>query len=291
MKGNKNSLTQLVGLFGHPVEHSFSPEMHEAVFKYLGLNYRYLLFDIFPQNLKKALDSLVPLGFRGVNISLPHKKRTLAFLDKISDKAKLIGAINTVVVDRGKLVGYNTDGMGFAASLQKDARVNLKQKKVVILGAGGAAHSIATELALAKAGKISIFNILLYEAKDLAIRIKRYVPHSITEFFLLKPGAILDEKIREADIIVNATSVGLNPADPLLINPDVLGKKHLVCDVIYNPSKTKLLAAAQKRKAKTLNGLGMLIHQGAISFELWTGRKAPVKIMKAALEKVIKKRK
>ena len=291
MKKNKNTLTQLVGLFGHPIGHSLSPEMHEEAFKHLGLNYRYLLFDIFPQNLKKALDSLVPLGFRGINITQPHKKRTMAFLDKITDEAKLIGAINTVVVERGKLVGYNTDGMGFVASLQKDARVNLKQKKVVILGAGGAAHSIATELALAKVGKITIFNIILYEAKDLAIRIKRYVPQSVVEFFLLKPGGILDEKIRDADIVVNATSVGLNPADSLLINPDVLDKRHLVCDVIYNPSQTKLLAAAQKQKAKTLNGLGMLVHQGAISFELWTGKKAPVKIMKKALEKALRKRK
>ncbi len=290
MQNKKDELTKLVGLFGHPVEHSFSPVMQEAAFKHLGLNYRYLLFDIQTQNLKKALDSLVPLGFQGINITLPHKKRAMAFLDRITDEVKVIGAVNTVLVERGKLIGHNTDGKGFIASLEKGARVKLKNKKVVILGAGGAAHAIATELALAKVGRISIFNIVLYEAKDLAIRIKRYVPDSVTEFFLLKPSAILDEKIRDADIIINATSVGLKPTDPLLVNPFVLEKRHLVCDVIYNPPKTKLLAAAEKRKARTINGLGMLVYQGAICFELWTGKKAPVQIMKKALEKAIRGR-
>ena len=290
MKENKNALIELVGLFGHPVAHSFSPVMQEAAFKHLGLNYRYLLFDIYPQNLKKALDSLIPLNFRGINLTLPHKKRAMAFLDKINDDAKVIGAVNTVVVEHGKLIGYNTDGKGFVASLEKGGRVKLKNKKVVILGAGGAAHAIAIELALARVSKMSIFNIVLYEAKDLAIRIKRYVHNSNAEFFLLKPGNILDEKVRDADIIVNATSVGLKESDPLLINPSVLDKRHLVCDIIYNPAKTKLLMAAKRRKAKTINGLGMLLYQGAICFELWTGKKAPVQIMKKALEKAIRKR-
>ncbi len=290
MKEMERGLTKLVGLFGHPVTHSLSPVMHEAAFEHSGLDYRYLLFDIYPPNLKKALDSLFPLGFRGINLTLPHKKRAIAFLDRVTDEAKMIGAVNTIVVDHGKLIGHNTDGKGFIASIERDARVKLKNKKVVILGAGGAAHAIATELALAGVGKMSIFNIVLYEAKDLAIRIKRYIHSSDTEFFLLKPGDVLDEKIRGADIIINATSVGLKESDPLLVNPSVIDDRHLVCDVIYNPPKTKLLEAAHKRKAKTLNGLGMLLYQGAISFELWTGKKAPLQVMKTVLEKAIRKR-
>jgi len=290
MRENKDKLIKLVGLFGHPVAHSLSPVMHETAFKHLDLNYRYLLFDIYPQNLKKALDSLIPLNFRGINLTLPHKKRAMAFLDKISDDAKVMGAVNTVVVEHGKLIGYNTDGKGFVASLEKGGRVKLKNKKVVILGAGGAAHAIATQLALSRVNRLSIFNIVLHEAQDLAVRIKRYVHNTNTEFFILKPGNVLDEKMRDADIIVNATSVGLKESDPLLINPSVLDKRHLVCDVIYNPARTKLLMAAKRRKAKTMNGLGMLIYQGATCFELWTGKKAPVQIMKKALEKALKKR-
>ena len=291
MKTKKNELIKLVGLFGHPVEHSFSAHMQNDAFKAQGLSYLYIPFDIYPQNLKKALDSLVPLGFSGINLTLPHKKRAMAFLDKVSDEAKVIGAVNTIVIDRGRLIGHNTDGKGFVTSVEKEARTKLRNKRVVVLGAGGAAHAIATELAIAKVSKISIFNIVLYEAKDLAVRIKRYFPQTTTEFFLLKSGPMLDEKVHDADIIINATSVGMKEGDPLLINPLSLQRKHLVCDVIYNPPRTKLLAAAEKRKARTLNGLGMLIYQGAISFQLWTGKKAPVAVMKRALDKAMRRRK
>lgn len=273
--------TMILGLFGYPVEHTLSPYMHNAAFKSLGLDYCYLPFKVDPRHLKEAVTGIKALNMRGVNITIPHKETIIPYLDELDTEASLIGAVNTVLHAGERLIGYNTDGRGFVRSLKEEGGIEPRGKKVVILGAGGAARSIAFSLAMEGVDKIFINDTVGDKAIELssAIRSKTSI-----EALYVKD---LKERIGEVDILINATPLGMKKEDPPPISPELLSKRLFVYDIIYNPPETPLLKEAKKKGAKTLRGIGMLLYQGALSFKIWTGQDPPIDIMKKAIEKRI----
>ena len=270
-----------IGLFGHPIDENPTVVLQEAGFRELGLNYRYLNFDIKKGELKDALKATEILGFRGLNLTIPHKVDVIPFLDNISDAARKIGAVNTVVIEDGKLFGENTDGKGFIKSVITDAKYDPRGADVVILGAGGAARAIAVELILSGVGRLTIVNRTEERGRELVELLERNCGFQ-AEFKLWKgtyepPGC---------DVLINSTSINLFPdTSKPDINYDAITPKMIVCDVIPNPPQTEFLVEAERRGAKTLDGLGMLVYQGAIGFKLWTGFDAPVDTMRDALLK------
>ena len=277
-----NYKAELVGVFGHPVSENPTIVMQEAAFNALNLNWRYLTIEVLPEDLGNAIKGLRAFNMRGINLTIPHKVEVLKYLDEVSPAAKLMGAVNTVVNIDNKLIGENTDGKGFMQALTVDAKVNPKGKKVVVLGAGGAARAITVELALAGVERITIVNRSKTRGEIL------------TELLNSKTSAKTNFHIWEGiysipsdtDIFINATSIGLFPNinDKPEVDYQSVNANMLVCDVIHTPM-TPFLAEAQKRGAKILDGLGMLVYQGAIGFKIWTGIDAPVEVMHEALSK------
>ena len=279
--------TTIVGLFGYPVRHTLSPVFQNAAFQAKKLNYVYLPFEVAPSGLEAALKSLPSLGIAGVNVTIPHKESVLPYLSGASNEAMIVGAVNTISVVNGKLVGYNTDGYGFVTALKENLKTTLKGKNVMLLGGGGGARSVAAKSILEGAGKVYIGDILNEKGTKLISDLKKVFPRAEIDSYKMEKSE-LREVLGEVDILINATPVGMKKEDPLLVNPEWLRKSLLVFDLIYNPFETKLLKAAKKRGCRCCNGLGMLVHQGARSFEIWTGKKAPVKVMKNALQEVLK---
>ncbi len=283
-----NSHTVLTGLFGHPVGHSLSPVMHNRAFNVCGLNYRYAAFDIQPERVGSAVDAIRALGIRGVNVTVPHKISVIPYLDEIDEEAALIGAVNTIVNENGRLVGYNTDGRGYVRSLVEESGINVRKQSAVMIGAGGGARGVAVALLQAGLPSLVIVNRSVDKAKQLAEDIKHVNPSSVVHTVV--PGDIPDV-IKESTLLIQTTSVGMHPnvlETPLA--PELLHEGMLVSDLVYNPLQTKLLQEAHNRGARTHGGLGMLIYQGALSFEYWTGIKAPVDEMRAAAMKELEKR-
>lgn len=277
--------TQIFGIMGYPVEHSLSPIMHNAAFEALGIHAVYVPFAVKPEDLGKATLSLRALGISGVNITVPHKGGVIEFLDELDASAKQVGAVNTIVQKAGKLYGYNTDGSGFLLSLHKDGHFEPSGKKVVILGAGGAASAVAMALAGAGVRRLVIANRSKNRAQVLAKRVQRHTDRE-TLAVALDESRALYWLIRESDLLVNATSVGLKGSERLTLNPNCLHPKLFVYDLVY--SDTALLAMARRRGLKHLDGLGMLVSQGARSFEIFTGKRAPFRVMKNAVEHALK---
>jgi shikimate dehydrogenase len=269
--------TVLTGIFGWPVQHSLSPAMHNAAFKALEMNYVYLPFAIPPASLPLAVRSMRVLGARGVNITIPHKEKVARFLDRVDSMAEKIGSINTIVNDNGILTGYNTDGTGFLEDL-KACGVSPKGRSVLLLGAGGAARAIAFALSSAGAGTIRIAARNAKRGGALAAQIPgaQCIPFDQAGHFS-----------QGTDIVVNATPLGMQPGDPSPLAAETIGKRSFVYDIVYN-RRTALAAAAAKADAAYSAGLGMLLFQGAQAFKLWTGRKAPVDIMRKALIKALR---
>lgn len=279
---NVKSKTQIYGLFGYPVKHSLSPAMHNAAFKSLGINAIYMAFEIKPKELKSAIFSAQYMGVRGLNVTIPHKEKVLQHLDTIDKEAALIKAVNTITFEGGKIKGFNTDGRGFISSLKEGFGISPKGKKFFIIGAGGASRAISFSLALRGASRI----VLMDRIKEKAIKLAKSLEKNTTceAIALKRDNRAAKEMILNADVLINATQCGMKPSDPRLVDPAILRKGLFVCDVIYNPRATKLLNDARKKGARVTNGSGMLLHQGAISFNIWTGRKAPISVMKKALK-------
>lgn len=271
--------TKVYGIFGHPVEHTFSPGMHNAAFSKLALDACYVPFPVHPDRLSEAVKAVVPLGLCGLNITVPHKERIIPYLDHLTEEAGFIGAVNTVEVENGELIGHNTDGRGFLRSLKEEANFAPRRKKILIFGAGGAARAVGFSLARAGVSSIVFLNRNPEKAAGLSrdIRAKTGCESRSVSFSDVAHAAA------EADCLINATPLGLKKKDLLPVPEQVISSRHLVCDLVYNPLLTPLLKAARKRKAAILPGLGMLLFQGVIAFEIWTGKKAPVTVMKAAL--------
>lgn len=278
-----NGKTRIYGIIGHPVTHTFSPKMQNAAFEAMGINAVYLPFEVHPSRLKEAVDGIRYLSIHGSNCTIPHKEAVLAYLDAVDPLARKIGAVNTIVSTEGKLKGYNTDGAGFIRSLEETG-FSCGGKKVVILGSGGSAKGIAFSLAESGVSEITLLSRNMDKGLALISSLKEH--YSGGEFNLHSlPLEGVEELLKSADLLVNTTPVGMVPHQDQSPMESLKGlsSRALVADIIYAPRKTKLLQMAEERGLKGINGLGMLLHQGAIAFELWTGEKAPVEVMRRVL--------
>lgn len=279
--------TKILGIFGHPIGHSISPAMHNAAIKALGLDMTYIAVEVKPSELKQAVGLIREIGMKGVNTTIPHKEAVIRFLDDISEEARLIGAVNTIVNKNGRLIGHNTDGYGYISSLKQEINFNPKGKNIVILGAGGAARGIL--MALAKKGPktITVANRTLARGISLVRAFKKKFPSIKFEAIGLDKN-VLKAYFQNANLLINTTSVGMKQRKALQIPLEVLPKTAVVSDIVYNPLQTILLKKAKGLKLATHSGLGMLVHQGAKSFKLWTGHNAPIDVMTKAALKALK---
>ena len=276
--------TKLLGILGDPVSHSLSPLMHNHAFEALGLDICYVPLHVKADHLAEAIDGLRAMQFLGANVTIPHKVMAMALMDRLADSAIKVGAINTIVNDAGLLVGHNTDGAGFIRSLEETISIDYAAASVVLLGAGGAARSVAFALAEKKVSQIVIINRTQERAQEL----KSLLERDFSSLSVVVKG-IDDEYgdlISTNKLVINATSLGLT-ADlksvPLWV--DRLTKDHVVCDIVYRvQEKNPLLVAARDKGATALGGLGMLLHQGAIAFHLWTGIEPPIDVMRNSIE-------
>jgi len=281
---NISGKTILCGIIGDPIEHTMSPLMHNSAFRQMGVDYLYVPFKVKQRELAKAIDGMRALNIRGLNVTIPHKVAVIQFLDKLDHLAEKIGAVNTIVNDDGVLTGYNTDGAGFLQALLQSG-IELQSKSIVILGAGGASRAISFTLADRDANLVILNRRLELDwAEELASRISQTFSKKVEALELNRKNLV--RVLDKADIVVNATSMGMTPhIDETPVASDLLKPELTVFDVVYNPVKTKLLRDAEAVGATTISGLDMLVWQGALAFEKWTGLKAPIELMR---EEVIK---
>ncbi|HDQ05544.1 MAG TPA: shikimate dehydrogenase [Candidatus Bathyarchaeota archaeon] len=279
-----NGKTRVCAVIGDPVEHSLSPAMHNAAFQKLGLNLVYVAFKVTRNELKEAISGAKSLGLRGLNVTMPHKNAVIKYLDETDSTAEAIGAVNTILNEQGKLVGYNTDGKGAMIALQESG-IYPEEKKMLLLGAGGAAKAIAFQAAQ-EAEELVILNRTPEKAEQLAELLRKKFGNKVKGRAL--SAEILKKELKTADILVNATPVGMHPhVNTSPIPSDLLRRDLCVMDIVYNPLETKLVEDAKAVGAKVVWGLDMLLYQGAVSFEIWTNCPAPVDVMKkAALSKL-----
>lgn len=280
--------TKICGVIGDPIEHTLSPVLHNAAYEVLNLDYVYLPFSVKPAALRQAVDGMRGLNIRGLNVTIPHKQAVIPLLDAVDDFAAKIGAVNTIVNENGRLTGYNTDAPGFLQPLMEHG-INPAGKKVLLLGAGGAARAIAFVLAASQAD-ITILNRKqeIGWAYDIIQNISPHYPANIEAAELNSDN--LRKYLPDVEILVNATSVGMTPANAASPVPaDLLCAKQVVFDIVYNPLPTRLLRESRAAGAVTIDGLEMLVWQGALAFEKFTGVHPPTDIMRQAALKVITK--
>jgi len=291
------SATQVTGLFGHPVAHSRSPQMHNAAFAALGLPYVYVAFDVAPEQVGAAVQSIRALGLRGVNVTIPHKVAVLPFLDELSPEAELIGAVNTIVNEGGRLIGYNTDGIGYLTALREETGFDVRGRRVLLIGAGGAARAVAAQIVLDGASQLTVAARSIEKAQELAQHLEQKAPRAAlpTEHGSQprseqpRADAVdfsdVERVAAEYDLIINTTPIGMHPnVEAVPFATSCLRAGQLVSDLIYNPRETQLLREAEARGCQTSGGLGMFIHQGAHAFRLWTGHDAPTDVMRETVE-------
>jgi shikimate dehydrogenase len=275
--------TRLIGLLGYPLKHSFSPRMHNYAYLKNDLNYAYIPIEIKAQKIDDAIRGMKVMNFVGFNVTIPYKIKIMDYLDEIDELAEKIGSVNTVSISAGKLKGYNTDGLGFIKSLEEN-KINYKDITVLVVGAGGASRSISMTLAENGVEDLYIANRTYDKAKNLSEEINTKIKNCSQSLHLNK----IEDQIKKIDLIINTTSIGMSPdIDKIPLNTELLNKNTTVVDIIYNPVKTKLLKEAEKKGCKILNGIEMLVNQGAEAFEIWTGKKAPAVDMKKELEEFL----
>lgn len=275
--------TTMTCLLGSPVAHSISPMMHNEAFSLLGLDYVYLAFDVGKESLETVVSAFRKMNVRGFNLTMPDKVAVCELCDELSDAAKLIGAVNTVVNENNHLVGHNTDGIGYMRALS-DAGFSITGGKMTLLGAGGAATAVCVQAAIDGVKEISIFNRkspTFERAEALAQRVMEHTDCKV-RVCDIEDTSLLADEIAGSTILTNGTSLGMAPNEDTCPIPDasMLRKDLIVSDLIYNPRQTKLLSMANQRGAKTCNGLYMLLYQGAEAFRLWTGKEMPVEQIK-----------
>lgn len=275
---NISSNTKFIGLIGYPLGHSLSPVMQNAAFQSKGINNVYLPIEVKPDNLETVVKAIPNMNFDGFNVTIPFKVEIMKYLHEVDELAKGIGAVNTVVIKDGRLKGYNTDGSGFLCSLEEGIGSKVEDKSFFVLGSGGASRAVCMTLAMNNARKIYICNRTIEKAKVLVSDINARYGNSIIVVPMVYEN--MKETLKDADILINTTSVGTYPkVDEIPIDKNLLNSELTIYDVIYNPNKTKLLLEAEKLGCRIISGLGMLVYQGAKAFELWTGVKAPVELM------------
>jgi shikimate dehydrogenase len=278
-----------LGVFGDPVAHSLSPQMQNAALESCELKMRYARFQISADELQSALALLPKLNFAGVNLTVPHKIAALDLLDEIDENARATGAVNTVAVKDGKLHGHNTDGKGFARAIREVFSVDLRDLRVMVLGAGGAARAIALQCAKENCERLVLANRTIEKAKELSKELREFFtgpkvfgPVPRLQVIPWEESAFRFQ-IANVDLVVNATSVGLGRADASPIPARLLAPHLMIYDTIYSSKRTPFVSAALEAGARGANGLSMLLHQGALAFELWFGREAPLEAMRKAL--------
>ena len=277
--------TGLLALLGSPVGHSGSPAMYNYSFEKLGLDYAYVAFDVKEDEMEQAISAMRLFKMRGCNVTMPGKNIAVKFMDELSPAAELIGAVNTIVNDDGKLTGYNTDGIGFVQNLRENG-VEVKGKKITIAGGGGAATAMQVQCALDGAREITIFNkkdAFFESTLQTAEKIRNAVDGIVVNVYDIDDVAKMTEEILSSDIFANATIVGMKPLDDQSVVKDLSAfhKDLVVCDAVYNPIETKLLREAKEAGCKCVGGKGMLLWQGVAAFKLYTGQDMPVEEVKA----------
>ncbi|MBI5871248.1 MAG: shikimate dehydrogenase [Actinobacteria bacterium] len=276
--------TKLVGILGHPVSHTLSPLMNNAAFEAMGLDICYVPLDVAPEGLQEGITGMKAMGFLGANVTIPHKIEAARMMDKLEGIAAITGAVNTIVNDSGSLIGHNTDGDGFIRALAEAVDIDFPAAQPLLMGAGGAARSIALALAGKNIKRLTIVNRSRQRSEDLKALIAKSFPGLPVETVTFEDD--LAGLISSSNIVINATSIGLEgylkmPQVPV----DRLTKDHVVCDIVYTQTQeTPFLTAARGKGATTLGGLGMLLHQGAAAIQLWTGVEPPIDVMRGAIE-------
>lgn len=281
--------TKIVGIIGDPVTHSLSPRMHNAAFAALGLNWRYLAFQVAARDLAQALRGIAALGVVGVNVTVPHKEAAAEMVDDLDPVARRIGAVNTIRVWGGRLQGFNTDAAGVLDALGHDGQVNVEGKRCVVIGAGGGARAAAFALAGASAARVSILNRTVSRARGLAEMVAQASPGCDVDADGLTQQTVA-QAMQDADVVIHATTATLSAAeggaqaDWLQALGRTLREDMVILDMVYAPVWTDILSAARGVGATPVSGLAMLVYQGARSFELWTGQPAPLDVMRNAVE-------
>jgi shikimate dehydrogenase len=276
--------TRMCGVIGDPIEHTLSPTIHNSAFSHLGLDFVFLAFRVKAAELENAIRGMRSLGIQGLNVTMPHKNAVTTYLDEVDSAVKFLGSANTILNEEGKLSGFNTDGDGALQALRENG-IDLPKKKVLLLGAGGAAKAIAFSFAQ-EAESLCILNRVPEKAVALADALNQVFVKKIVGG-ALSPSAV-QKNLQDADILINATSVGMQPnVNQSLVAPQWLKPNLAVMDIVYNPVETQLAKDAKATGATVVSGVEMLIYQGAASFKIWTGKSAPIEIMrKAALNKL-----
>lgn len=279
---NIKGSTNIVGLIGHPVEHSFSPPMHNAAFSDLNMDYAYVAFDVNPNDLKSAIVGARSLNIKGLNVTIPHKIDVVRYLEEIDEIASLIGAVNTI--DFEEMKGYNTDGIGAIKAIGEVT--SIKDKNVVVAGAGGASRAISFYIAKYGASKLTIVNRNVKYAQSLA---RDVLNSKLTDNVCADSINRINYYIKHADILIDTTPIGMHPhvGDNPIVTAEDMHEDLVVFDAVYNPNETVLIKEAIRAGAKPICGIKMLLYQGAESFKIWTGCDAPVDVMEEALRKTI----
>jgi shikimate dehydrogenase len=288
-------VTQFISVIGYPLKHSVSPDFQQAALDHYKLDIRYEAREVKAADLLSAIYKLRQPQNLGANITVPYKEETLHLIDEVDDFASLVGAVNTVVNRDGKLIGFNTDAYGFLKALRDDARFEPENKRVIVLGAGGAARAVGFALLQEKVSSLIIVNRTLAKAESLAGSLAKHAANNkmSTEIAAMpRQSSKLTEAVENCQLIVNCTSLGMKRSSYEEESPlasDLIPKDALVYDLVYNPSETPLLRMARGAGAKTIGGLLMLVYQGAASFKMWTGREAPLDIMYSAAKQALTK--
>ena len=273
--------TRLYGLIGNPVEHTISPQIHNSLAEALNINLVYVPIHVLEEDLGAAVKGLKTLGFGGFNITIPYKEKVMEYLDDIDPTAKAYDAVNTVLIKNGRLIGYNTDADGFYRAFTESFGCEVVGLNVLIIGAGGAANSIAYILANKGAQSITIANRTLENAQKVCERIKSTYKNNLKAVVLND-----DMDVSSYDVIINTSSVGMHPkTEDTVIKNAEFNKNHKVIDIIYNPTETDLLKRARKSGASAINGFGMLYYQAVIAFETWNSISIPKDIEKKIYDK------
>jgi len=279
-----------LGIFGDPIAHSFSPQMQNAALHACGIDMQYARFHIRVNELRSALPFLHKLGFVGINLTVPHKIAAFMQIDEADESATRTGAINTIRVRDEKLMGSTTDGEGFLRAIRTEFSIDLRDLRVMIIGAGGGTgRAIAWQCALENCERLVLVNRTLKKANVLADQLRPFFsgprvlgPSARLEAIALDES-VMRTQLADIDLIVNATPLGMNPSDPTPVPARLLAPHHIIFDCVYGPSKTALIRAAEEAGARGANGLSMLLYQGALSFSIWFNREAPIEAMRAAL--------
>jgi len=272
----------LLGIIGNPVRSSLSPAMQHAALRQVKLDACYRAFEIAPDQVRTVLRALAPLGFWGINVTAPYKEKVVPFLDEVDPEARAIGAVNTVVVRKGRLLGYNTDAEGFRMAAETGGRVELPGARVLIVGAGGAARAVAFACLARGCRSLLVANRSGARARSLSRALRVEFPAA--EIAAVSSGGPdWPRRVESCSVVVNTTPLGGRPTDPLPVPPEALRRGQTVMDIVYRPRRTPLLIAAEAAGARTVDGLQMLLHQGALAFTIWTGREAPSAVMRRAL--------